>query len=232
MWIVQVYRYNVVVLIKCMVLVVIKRFRLVLKVEEWEGRITVHFGFKSHYSLQPLSLPSRYQQRGRGWQTVLQMHQFKLCNFARMNKCRPSLNCVFSSPTHIGCCWPIFQHFCQRSEAKQQQIVKRNKKYKTHFKWKKSNQILSLTHSRKTFFTQAEKNGEKSLHKNILLCLSTSPPVWSECFEALVLCSLTNIQKYAGSKCCFPTTPMAGVPQPFSMFSNALRCDYFTKLVF
>lgn len=114
-----------------MVLVVIKRFRLVLKVEEWEGRITVHFGFKSHYSLQPLSLPSRYQQRGRGWQTVLQMHQFKLCNLARMNKCRPGLNCVFSSPTHnIGCCWPIFQHFCQRSEAKQQQIVKRNKNTK------------------------------------------------------------------------------------------------------
>lgn len=60
---------------------------------------------------------------------------------------------------------------------------------------------------------------KKSLHKNILLCLSTSPPVWSECFEALVLCSLTNMQKYAGSKCCFPPTPMAGTAtRPSAIF--------------
>lgn len=73
--------------------------------------------------------------------------------------------------------------------------------------------------SPKNISTQAAKNGKKSLHKNILLCLSTSPPVWSECFEALVLCSLTNIQKYAGSECCFPTTPMAGTAtRPSAIF--------------
>lgn len=129
---------------------------------------------------------------------------------------------VFSAvphtPRHLAVVGRVSNISAKRSERKQQQMVKRNKNTKHIFNERNQTSFCLWLIPEKLFYP-GSKEWKKSPHKNILLCLSTSPPVWLECFEALVLCSLTNIQNYAGSKCCFPTTPMASTAtRPSAIF--------------